>query len=56
MLKGLLKLPTFITAGRELYNRITLITNNRKILKVFYPVFPPDRNTDEVLHWLRKDA
>ena len=56
MLKSLLKLPTFNVAGMELYKRITLITNNRKLLKVFYPVFPPDRSADDVLNWLRKDA
>ena len=56
ILKAKLKLPTFNVAGMELYKRLTLITKNRKILKVFYPVFPPDRSADEVLDWLRKDA
>ena len=56
ILKARLKLPTFNVAGMELYKRLTLITKNRKILKVFYPVFPPDRSADEVLDWLRKDA
>jgi hypothetical protein len=23
---------------------------------VFYPVFPPDRNAEEVLEWLRKKS
>ena len=56
VLKQHLRLPTFNAAGMELYKRITLITENGKILKVFYPVFPPDRSADDVLDWLRKDA
>lgn len=52
-LKALLQLPTFTVAGMELYKRLTLIVENGVIVKVFYPVFPPDRNADEVLAWLR---
>ena len=37
----------------RLYKRITLIVENGAIAKVFYPVFPPDRNAAEVLAWLR---
>lgn len=55
-LKQLLRLPTF-TAGRmELYKRLTLIVEDGRIVKVFYPVFPPDRNADDVLAWLRNEA
>ena len=28
---------------------IKLIARNGQIMKVFYPVFPPDRNADEVV-------
>jgi len=52
-LKRLMRLPTFSVAGMELYKRITLVTQDGKIEKVFYPVFPPDQNADEVLAWLR---
>ena len=55
-LKGALRLPTFTVAGMELFKRITLIAEAGKIRKVFYPVFPPDRNADDVLAWLRSDA
>lgn len=55
-LKSTLRLPTFTTAGMELFRRLTLIVEHGKIRKVFYPVFPPDRNADEVLAWLRKDV
>ncbi len=48
-----LGLPTFTFAGRELYKRITLILEARRVTHVFYPVFPPDRNASDVLAWLR---
>jgi hypothetical protein len=32
------------------------IAEDGKIRKVFYPVFPPDRNADDILAWLRSDA
>lgn len=52
-LKEMLRLPTFHVAGLELYKRLTMITNNGRIEKVFYPVFPPDSHADEVLSWFR---
>ena len=55
-LKQLLRLPTFTAGGMELYKRLTLIVEDGRIVKVFYPVFPPDRNADDVLAWLRRDA
>lgn len=54
-LKKVLRLPTFSVAGKELYKRLTLIVEGGRIRKVFYPVFPPDRNADDVLAWLRND-
>jgi len=53
-LKQLLRLPTFTVAGKELYKRITLIVDSGRIRKVFYPVFPPDLNAENVLAWLRQ--
>jgi peroxiredoxin len=47
-----LRLPTFEVAGMRLYRRLTLVASERRIVKVFYPVFPPDRNASEVLSWL----
>jgi peroxiredoxin len=55
-LKDKLKLPTFTIAGMELYKRLTLVLLDGYIQKVFYPVFPPDKNADEVLAWLRGNA
>jgi peroxiredoxin len=48
-----LRLPTFDIAELTLYKRITLVAEDARIVKVFYPVFPPDANAVEVLAWLR---
>jgi len=48
-----LGLPTFEIAGFTLYKRITLVAEDARIVKVFYPVFPPDANAGEVLRWLQ---
>jgi peroxiredoxin len=51
-LASALRLPTFEVAGMRLYRRLTLIARGARIEKVFYPVFPPDRNAGEVTAWL----
>ena len=52
---GALSLPTFEAGGMVLLKRLTMIIDDGRIEKVFYPVFPPDRNAGEVLGWLRED-
>jgi peroxiredoxin len=47
-----LRLPTFEVAGMRLYRRLTFIATEGRIVKVIYPVFPPDRNASDVLSWL----
>lgn len=47
-----LKLPTFEYAGTRLIKRLTIIATGGHIRKVFYPVFPPDKNAREVITWL----
>ncbi|MGH6816726.1 MAG: peroxiredoxin [Hyphomicrobiaceae bacterium] len=47
-----LTLPTMTVAGRTLLKRFALVLDDGRIAKVFYPVFPPDRNVHEVLAWL----
>ena len=47
-----LKLPIFEVEGKQLIKRVTLIAENGKIIKVFYPIFPPNKNADEVIKWL----
>jgi peroxiredoxin len=51
-----MRLPTFETSGLQLYKRLTFVAEKSRIVKVFYPVFPPDRNADEVLAWLEGRA
>lgn len=48
-----LNLPTFSVAGMTLLKRMALIIDEGVISKVFYPVFPPDRNAEEVIAWLQ---
>jgi peroxiredoxin len=48
-----LKLPTFTTSGMTLLKRIALIIDDGTITKVLYPVFPPDKNAEEVIAWLQ---
>ena len=36
-----------------LLKRLTLVIDEGRIEKVFYPVFPPDRSAEEVVEWLR---
>ncbi len=58
-LKKILQLPTFevntATFSAELYKRLTLIVENGLIVKVFYPVFPPHKNAEQVLIWLTEN-
>ena len=50
-----LRLPTFAVEGMTLIRRLTLILTDGRIEKVFYPVFPPDRNADDVISWLEQN-
>ncbi|MCX5747225.1 MAG: peroxiredoxin [Proteobacteria bacterium] len=49
-----IELPTFVVAGLELIKRLAMIIDDGRIAKVFYPVFPPDRNAGDVLAWLER--
>jgi peroxiredoxin len=51
-LAAALRLPSFEAAGMRLYCRLTFIARARRLVKVFYPVFPPQRNAADVLAWL----
>ena len=48
-----LGLPTFSVAGMTLLKRMALVIDDGVIAKVFYPVFPPDKNAEEVIAWLQ---
>ncbi|MGA7100268.1 MAG: peroxiredoxin [Pseudolabrys sp.] len=45
-----LNLPTFSTELK----RMALVIDDNTITKVFYPVFPPDKNAAEVIAWLQR--
>jgi len=47
-----LGLPTFEAFGERLYKRLTIVARDGVIVKVFYPVFPPDENAGAVLDWI----
>jgi peroxiredoxin (alkyl hydroperoxide reductase subunit C) len=51
-----LNLPTFDFGGMTLIRRMTLVIDDGRITKVFYPVFPPDRSAADVVDWLRSGA
>lgn len=50
-----LGLPEFELAGETFLKRVTLIVHGGRVEKCFYPVFPPDRNAEDVLAWLREN-
>jgi peroxiredoxin len=50
-----LSLPTFEAEGMVLLKRLTMVIDDGRIEQVFYPVFPPDKNAEEVIRWLRQD-
>jgi peroxiredoxin len=54
VLRDELRLPTFEAAGRTLYKRLTFVADDGRIEKVFYPVFPPDRNAGDVEDYLKR--
>jgi peroxiredoxin len=49
-----LGLPTFEAEDMVLLKRLTLVIDDGRIEKVFYPVFPPDRSGQEVVRWLNR--
>jgi len=48
-----LELPAFDINGTTFLKRLTLIIDAGKIVNVFYPVFPPDKNASAVIAWLK---
>lgn len=51
-----LTLPTFRVSEMVLLKRLTLIIRDGIVEHVFYPVYPPDRNADDVLNWLAQTS
>jgi GrxC family glutaredoxin len=50
-----LRLPTMTVEGMRLIKRLTLVIDDGIITHAFYPVFPPDRATADVVAWLREN-
>jgi len=51
-----LRLPWFEVEGVRLLKRLTLIIRQGRIAHVIYPVFPPDKDAQTVIAWLRDHA
>ncbi len=49
-------LPTFEVEGVLLTKRLTMILEDGRIEKVFYPVFPPNESAQRVVEWLSPRA
>ena len=48
-----LRLPMMEVADMVLNRRLTLVVEGGRIVKVFYPIFPPDRNAGDIIAALR---
>jgi peroxiredoxin len=42
--------------GARLLKRLTLIIRQGRIAHCIYPVFPPDRDAETVIAWIREHA
>jgi peroxiredoxin len=51
-----MRLPTFDVDGMRLIKRMAWVIDDGVITHMFYPVFPPDKNAEEVAAWLRGAA
>jgi peroxiredoxin len=49
-----LRLPTFEVESMVLIKRLTLVALHGRIIKLFYPVFPPDKNAEDVVAWIQQ--
>ena len=54
--KDKLDIPTFQVENKTMYRRVTLILQNSKVVKVFYPIFPPDKHIFEIIGWLKHNS
>jgi peroxiredoxin len=51
-----LRLPWFEVDGVRLLKRLTLVIRHGYILHCVYPVFPPDKDAQAVISWIRNTA
>jgi len=48
-----MRLPTFEFNGMTLIKRMAWVIDDGVITKLFYPVFPPGKNAEDVIAWLQ---
>ena len=48
-----LSLPTFQSGTKTLLKRLTLVCRDSEIIHVNYPVFPPDKDVEKVIAFLK---
>ncbi len=53
--QGTLKLPTFEWEGGKVLRRSMIALREGKVIKWWYPVFPPDRGVDDLIEWLKTE-
>jgi peroxiredoxin len=53
-LQEALELPTFDWEGGKVFRRMTVAIEGGMVIKVWYPVFPPDKATEDIVTWLRE--
>jgi peroxiredoxin len=53
LLTRAINLPTFSVDGMTLIKRMAWMIDDGVIVKLFYPVFPPDQSAAEVIAWLQ---
>ena len=51
-----LRLPWFEVEGVRLLKRVTFIIRQARIAHCIYPVFPPDRDAETIITWIRDHA
>ncbi len=50
-----LKLPLFEAGGLTLIKRLTLVIDNGKVDRVFFPISHPEQNASDVVTWLASE-
>jgi peroxiredoxin len=51
-----LRLPTFEWEEKKLVKRLAMAVKDSQIVKVWYPVFPPDISAHQVVDWLKNQS
>jgi peroxiredoxin len=50
-----LQLPTFDWEGGKVLRRSMIALRDGRVVKWWYPVFPPDRGVDDLIEWLKAE-